>query len=150
MVMRIVMVIVLLLVLTGCLKKAADENASMEPSAAGETAAVETSDVTQGTQTAQGKSVSVEPAVTQAPSLEKPSAQDIQEALKGAGLYEGKIDGILGPNTRKAIEDFQSQNSLKPDGKVGPKTWEKLGTYLAQTPSTAAAPVTDQGSSLGE
>jgi len=128
MVMRLIMVFVLLMGLTGCLKKAADENASMEP-AVTEEAAV---DVAQEPQASQGKSVSVEPAVSQAAAVEKPSVQDIQQALKNANLYEGKIDGVLGPNTRKAIEAFQSQNGLKVDAKVGSKTWQKLKEYLVK------------------
>ena len=128
MVMRLIMVFVLLMGLTGCLKKAADENASMEP-AVTEEAAV---DIAQEPQASQGKSVSVEPAVSQAAAVEKPSVQDIQQALKNANLYEGKIDGVLGPNTRKAIEAFQSQNGLKVDAKVGSKTWQKLKEYLVK------------------
>jgi peptidoglycan hydrolase-like protein with peptidoglycan-binding domain len=62
----------------------------------------------------------------------KPSAREIQTALKNAGLYEGEIDGVIGPKTKKAIEDFQMQNNLKVDGKVGPKTWEKLKLFLNQ------------------
>ncbi len=65
---------------------------------------------------------------------EKPSIQDIQSALKNASLYEGKIDGLMGPKTRKAIEDFQEQNGLNVDGKVGPKTWTKLKPYF-ESPS---------------
>ncbi|MCX5687096.1 MAG: peptidoglycan-binding domain-containing protein [Candidatus Omnitrophica bacterium] len=64
--------------------------------------------------------------------VEKPSVQDIQQALKNANLYEGNIDGVIGPNTRKAIEAFQSQSGLKADGKVGPKTWQKLKEYLVK------------------
>jgi len=66
----------------------------------------------------------------------KPSVEEIQRALKGAGLYQGKIDGILGSKTKKAIVDFQTQNNLKPDGKVGPKTWDKLKAYLNTAAST--------------
>jgi len=132
MAMRLVMVFVLLVTLTGCLKKAGDENASMEPGFTEETATGAAANVTQEPQAMHGKSVSVEPAVTQVAVVEKPSAQDIQQALKNANLYEGKIDGILGPNTRKAIEAFQSQNSLKADGKVGSKTWQKLKEYLVK------------------
>lgn len=63
---------------------------------------------------------------------EKPTIQDIQKALKNAGLYAGKVDGVLGPKTKNAIEAFQKQNNLKADGKVGPKTWDKLKTYLTK------------------
>ncbi|MDD4954631.1 MAG: peptidoglycan-binding domain-containing protein [Candidatus Omnitrophica bacterium] len=65
----------------------------------------------------------------------KPTAEDIQKALKGAGLYSGSIDGKIGPKTKKAIEEFQSKNGLTADGKVGPKTWEKLKSYLTQDAS---------------
>ena len=60
----------------------------------------------------------------------KPTDIEIQTALKHAGFYIGKIDGKLGPKSKKAIEDFQSANGLKADGKVGPKTWEVLGRHL--------------------
>lgn len=60
----------------------------------------------------------------------KPTTQEIQTALKNAGLYDGAIDGKKGPKTTKAIEAFQKANGLKADGKVGPKTWEILKTHL--------------------
>ncbi len=123
MVMRIVMILVLVFALAGCLKKAADENVSVEP-AVTEEAATAVTDATQEAQT------DMQGVQEDSASMEKPSFQDIQQALANAKLYEGKIDGILGPKTRKAIESFQSQNGLKADGKVGPKTWQKLKEYL--------------------
>ena len=60
----------------------------------------------------------------------KPTSIEIQTALKNAGFYAGNIDGKIGPKSKKAIEDFQSANGLKVDGKVGSKTWEALGKYL--------------------
>lgn len=59
-----------------------------------------------------------------------PSNKDIQTALKAAGVYEGKVDGNIGPMTKRAIEKFQTANGLKADGKVGPKTWTALSKYL--------------------
>ncbi len=60
----------------------------------------------------------------------KPSARDIQTALKNAGYYTGSIDGKLGPKSMKAVEEFQRASGLTADGKVGPKTWLALGKYL--------------------
>jgi peptidoglycan hydrolase-like protein with peptidoglycan-binding domain len=60
---------------------------------------------------------------------ETPTVEDIQKALKNAGFYAGNIDGKLGPKTKKAIEEFQAQNSLKVDGKVGKQTWSKLKEF---------------------
>ena len=127
--MRFIVVIALFasfsLVSSGCLKKA-EEDLSMEPGVTEEAGMPAAEDASQG------KSVSVEPAVSQATVFEKPSVQDIQQALKNAGLYEGKIDGISGPMTIEAIKSFQSQNGLKSDGKAGPMTWQKLKEYLVK------------------
>lgn len=65
-----------------------------------------------------------------------PAAEQIQQALKNAGFYDGEIDGKIGPRTKKAIEGFQAQNNLKVDAKVGPQTWGRLKEYL-----NAAVPV---------
>jgi murein L,D-transpeptidase YcbB/YkuD len=128
MVMRLIVVVALFasFSLAGCLKKAEDQDVSMEPAVTEEAGML----ISEGA--GQGKSVSVEPAASQTTVVEKPSVQDIQQALKNAGLYEGKIDGISGPMTREAIESFQSQNGLKSDGKVGPMTWQKLKEYLVK------------------
>ena len=59
-----------------------------------------------------------------------PSSQEIQQALKNANLYQGEIDGNIGPKTKRAIKEFQTRNNLNANGKVGSKTWEKLKVYL--------------------
>jgi len=61
---------------------------------------------------------------------ERPSARQIQAALKNAGYYEGVIDGKIGKKTRQSIKDFQKANNLSVDGKVGKKTWAALKEYL--------------------
>lgn len=82
----------------------------------------------------------------------KPSSLEIQTALRNAGYYLGKVDGKLGPMSKKAIEEFQKANGLKADGKVGPKTWGILSRHLnaatleqaagsVQAPSTSIEPV---------
>lgn len=65
----------------------------------------------------------------------KPTVQEIQTALKNAGLYTGVIDGKKGPMTKKAIEEFQKANGLEVDGKVGAKTWVVLSSYTNIPPS---------------
>ena len=57
--------------------------------------------------------------------------QQIQTALKNAGLYQGAIDGKIGPGSKRAIEAFQKNHGMKVDGKVGPKTWAALEAYLS-------------------
>jgi len=67
----------------------------------------------------------------------KPSALDIQTALKNAGYYTGAVDGKIGPMTKKAVSEFQKANNLKADGKVGPKTWELLKIHLTSQSQAA-------------
>lgn len=65
--------------------------------------------------------------------------QKIQTALKNAGIYQGNVDGKIGPASRKAIQKFQKSNGLKADGKVGPKTWAALEPYLNGNAGSQAA-----------
>lgn len=73
------------------------------------------------------------------PASSKPSTREIQQALKGAGFYQGTVDGKMGAMTRQAIEEFQRVNGLTPDGKVGKQTWAKLKQYAELSGSGANA-----------
>ena len=75
----------------------------------------------------------------------KERTKDIQSYLKNAGFYGGMVDGVKGTATRKAIKDFQSANGLKPDGVVGPKTWELLCKYESGAAAPAGAGGQDEG-----
>lgn len=72
-----------------------------------------------------------------------PSEKEIQQALTNAGLYDGGIDGKIGPKTEKAVEEFQTKNNLKVDGKVGAKTWAKLKEHLSQNLVPASSGIKD-------
>ena len=56
--------------------------------------------------------------------------EKVQAALKAAGVYNGKVDGRIGPATKAAVVEFQKSQGLKADGVVGRKTWDALKTYL--------------------
>ena len=62
----------------------------------------------------------------------RPSAKQIQTALKNAGYYQGAVDGKIGKGTREAIKAFQSANNLSADGKVGKKIWAVLKNSLEE------------------
>ena len=51
----------------------------------------------------------------------------VQIALKNLGLYDGEIDGILGPKTREAITFFQKVKDLTPNGRMTTETLNALG-----------------------
>ena len=50
----------------------------------------------------------------------------IQSLLKEAEFYKGQIDGRMGPETVKAIKQFQMSRSLKASGVINVKTWKEL------------------------
>jgi peptidoglycan hydrolase-like protein with peptidoglycan-binding domain len=55
------------------------------------------------------------------------STAALQAALKGLHLYDGYVDGIRGPLTRRAIVAFQRRRDLEVDGVAGPRTRRALG-----------------------
>ena len=61
-----------------------------------------------------------------AASADLPDTKAVQRALKELGIYDGKIDGRVGPKTKAAIREFQKSRNLKVDGKVGAATWSLL------------------------
>ena len=58
----------------------------------------------------------------------------IQRALKKRKFYKGKIDGIYGKRTVRAVRRFQRKKKLKVDGIAGPKTLKKLGIKPPKKP----------------
>jgi len=90
-------------------------------------------DKTQETETAVSTSenpISAEAAPKAKVSDLRMTDKNIQTALKNANLYTGRIDGIIGKKTKKAIKEFQQANGLVADGIVGKKTWVVLKKYL--------------------
>jgi len=51
----------------------------------------------------------------------------VQSALQEQGLYQGDIDGVLGPQTRAALAEFQSAQGLEPTGAIDEPTIAALG-----------------------
>lgn len=59
----------------------------------------------------------------------------LQERLLTLGYTEvGALDGIFGPQTKKAEKHFQQVNGLTIDGFVGAKTWARLFSPAAKSP----------------
>ncbi len=48
-----------------------------------------------------------------------PLVTDIQTELQRRGYYQGALDGLIGPMTRAAVEQFELDSGLPPTGKVG-------------------------------
>ena len=54
--------------------------------------------------------------------------------LQSAGYKVHPADGAFGPLTERETFKFQTANGLKPDGVVGPKTWQFITTVSNNTP----------------
>ena len=54
---------------------------------------------------------------------------EVQRLLKLYGYKIGRADGILGANTREAIEAFQTDNQLKVSRFVDKATWQRLNLF---------------------
>ena len=146
--------------LIGCNKKKSSEDVALEGMTNGVASenVVSVTDATAGSNAAVPVVVDNAEAVPQtsgdmaagvSASADKPTPKQIQQALKAAGFYNGKIDGTIGPKTKKAIEEFQAQNGLKADGKVGAKTWKALSAHLGGQAAEVANP-TAQAQTVGQ
>ena len=61
-----------------------------------------------------------------------PEVADLQKVLLALGykLPKHGVDGVRGPETRVAIQQFQQDNGLKVDGDAGPETIAKLNNLI--------------------
>lgn len=69
---------------------------------------------------------------------------DLQARLGGLGFLDDRVDGILGPRTRRALEDFQRNSGLTVDGICGPETIAELVRLGARTPVAVKAAVVER------
>jgi hypothetical protein len=55
--------------------------------------------------------------------------RSVQAGLRRLGIYSGQVDGILGPDTRQAIEDYQLKNKLSVTGQPDQTLNALLGIF---------------------
>jgi peptidoglycan hydrolase-like protein with peptidoglycan-binding domain len=48
-----------------------------------------------------------------------------QVELRYRGLYQGSLDGIVGPETKRALSQFQKINGLGPSESLDGQTWRR-------------------------
>jgi N-acetylmuramoyl-L-alanine amidase len=61
-----------------------------------------------------------------APNLRGDDVAELQAMLARLGFDCGRVDGIFGPGTLRALEDFQRNCGLYDDGICGPDTVKAL------------------------
>lgn len=67
--------------------------------------------------------------------ISRREAREIQQALINRGYNIGAVDGMIGDNTRKAIQDFQRSQGVNPDGRAGQKLYRLLMSNSGQSGS---------------
>jgi peptidoglycan hydrolase-like protein with peptidoglycan-binding domain len=75
--------------------------------------------------------------------LRKDDIRWAQLELRNRGLYNGPLDGVLGPKTKLALAKYQKDNGLGRRASLDARTWEALtdnpegGQGSSMPPSTA-------------
>lgn len=78
------------------------------------------------------------------PMLRGDDVADLQARLGGLGFLDDRVDGFLGPHTRRAIEDFQRNCGLTVDGICGPESVAELARLAPQAPTEVKAGVLER------
>jgi peptidoglycan hydrolase-like protein with peptidoglycan-binding domain len=63
---------------------------------------------------------------TEAPKLSSDTVKAAQQELRAEGLYNGAIDGRIGPQTQAAVQQFQQRNGLKTTAMLDQGTLQRL------------------------
>ena len=74
------------------------------------------------------------------PSLRGDDVSDLQHRLGRLGFDCGKVDGIFGPRSARALEQFQRSCGVRPDGVCGTETiclLDRLGRQSGSGPGVA-------------
>ncbi|MBV8738890.1 MAG: peptidoglycan-binding protein [Alphaproteobacteria bacterium] len=71
-----------------------------------------------------------------------------QLELRSRGLYKGSLDGILGPETKRALEQFQRTNGLGRTALLDAQTFEALTENSGAGMGSSAPPDTEDAGSM--
>ena len=85
----------------------------------------------------------------QAPTPER--YKEIQQALADRGYFKGAVDGTWGPDSVSALKQFQQDQNLDPDGRIGSLSLIAMGlgpkrmtAQATPPPPTPAVPPVEQ------
>ena len=71
-----------------------------------------------------------------------------QLELRNRGLYQGSLDGVLGPNTKRALRQFQRNKGLGQTASIDAQTWEALTEGTAVGLGTSMPPDAEHAGSM--
>lgn len=78
--------------------------------------------------------------------LGRNGVRQVQQALNKDGFHAGKTDGIWGPDTRTAVNDFQKSKDIPGNGKLNKQTLSDLGVKMAANENTGNQDNSDMNS----
>jgi peptidoglycan hydrolase-like protein with peptidoglycan-binding domain len=75
---------------------------------------------------------------TQTSELSPDMIRKVQQNLRQAGLYKGRVDGVWGPRTEAAVRDYQQQHNLNASGQLDQQTLDAMNLGTNNNPNNAA------------
>src|SRR5215213_3305214 len=69
-----------------------------------------------------------------------PAVKRLQRRLRAAGQSPGKVDGLYGPRTARAVRRVQAAAGIRTDSVAGPRTRALLARLVNARRKPAAAP----------
>jgi peptidoglycan hydrolase-like protein with peptidoglycan-binding domain len=80
--------------------------------------------------------------------LRKDDIRWAQVELRYQGFYKGSLDGVLGPQTKRALGQFQRTNGLGRTASLDAKTWEALTGDSGIAQGSSVPPDTERAGSM--
>jgi peptidoglycan hydrolase-like protein with peptidoglycan-binding domain len=81
------------------------------------------------------------PPLIYAQPLAPGALMQVQDRLRQATAYHGRVDGVWGPDSQAALERFQQGRGLQVTGQLNPATAATLGLSPAELVAAAQGPV---------
>ncbi len=66
------------------------------------------------------------PSGTAAARVTRSEVRQVEQKLRGEGLYHGRIDGLMGPETSQALRRYQQKNGLPATARLDQDTLNRL------------------------
>lgn len=71
-----------------------------------------------------------------------------QVELRYRDLYKGSLDGVMGPQTKRALARFQMTNGLDRTASIDARTWEALTDYSDIGQGSSMPPKSDRAGTM--
>jgi len=78
------------------------------------------------------------------PMLRGDDVSELQSRLNSLGFDAGNVDGVFGPDSRHAVNDFQHNRGMAEDGIAGPSTVAELRVVARVVPETGREAVRER------